>query len=87
MALSNTLLALARLKIQAQEEALLTPREVAAITGLTYTWVRSLIRDGELRAINVGGTDANTIRWRVDPEDLNAWLKSRENRARDLVAS
>ncbi len=69
-----------------RKHALLDVKDVAAAIGVTPWWVRQLISKGELRGINVGGPD-KAARWRVDPEDLNAWIVSRENRARDLVAS
>lgn len=78
-ALTTTLTLLAR------EHALLTVSDAAAAMGVTPWWVRQLIKSGGLRAINIGGHDKAT-RWRVDPEDLRAWLASRENRSRDLIA-
>lgn len=68
-----------------REDTLLTTKEAATVIGVTSWWVRQLIATGELRAINVGGAD-KSARWRVDPEDLNAFMKSRENRRRDLLA-
>lgn len=73
------------LTIMAREHALLSVADTAAAMGVTPWWVRQLIARGELRAINVGGHD-RAARWRVDPEDLRAWMASRENRARDLLA-
>lgn len=69
----------------ARDHALLEVKEAAAAMGVTPWWVRQLIARGELRAINVGGPE-KTARWRIDPEDLNAWIRKRENRARDLMA-
>ncbi len=68
----------------AREHALLDVKDAAAI-GMTPWWVRQLIARGELRAIYVGVPE-KSARWRVDPEDLNAWLVNRENRPRDLMA-
>lgn len=68
-----------------REHVLLDVKEVAAALGVTPWWVRRLINDGELRAVNVGGPERAT-RWRVDPEDLNAFIVGRQNRPRDLVA-
>lgn len=73
------------LTIMARENALLSVADTAAAMGVTPWWVRQLIARGELRAINVGGHD-RAARWRVDPEDLRAWMASRENRSRDLIA-
>lgn len=69
-----------------QERALLDVKEVAAAIGVTPWWVRRLIATGELRAINVGGAD-KAARWRVDPEDLEAWIRQRESRPRDMWAA
>lgn len=80
MTLTSTLLLLAK------NQALLTPSEAATIAGVTPWWVRRLINSGELRAVNIGGADGRATRWRIDPEDLEAWLRSRENRSRDLIA-
>lgn len=52
---------------------------------MTPWWIRQLITSGKLGGINAGGTETAT-RWRVDPEDILAWMKSRESRPRDLVA-
>lgn len=82
---SGTLTLSSLLRTLANEHALLDTKEVAAATGLTEWWVRRLICRGEIRAINVGTGDKN-VRWRVDPEDLRAFMASRESRPRDLVA-
>lgn len=73
------------LTLLSRENVLLTVRDTAAALNVTDWWARQLIARGDLRAINVGGS-GNTARWRVDPEDLNAFLATRESRARDLVA-
>ncbi len=78
--LTTTLAALAR------EQALMDVKDAAAALGVTPWWLRQLIARGELRAINVGGHE-KAARWRVDPEDLSAWMRARENRRRDLMAS
>lgn len=64
---------------------MLTTKETAEALGLSPWWVRRLIDSGELRAINVGGTD-KSVRWRIDPEDIVAFMRSRESRPRDLLA-
>lgn len=68
----------------AHVHALVDVKEAAAAIGLTPVWIRQLISKGELRGINVGG-HGKAARWRVDPDDLMAWMKSRENRPRDTV--
>lgn len=70
--------------MQTTTTTLLTTREVAVAAGISVWWVRQLIARGELRAVNVGG-HGTAVRWRVDAEDLRAWLVSRESRARDLT--
>ncbi|WP_144009212.1 helix-turn-helix domain-containing protein [Enemella evansiae] len=80
MSLTTTLLHIS------QADALLTTKEAALAIGVTTWWVRQLIATGELRAINVGGPE-KAARWRIDPDDLSAFMRSRENRPRDLVAS
>lgn len=74
------------LKLLSRENALLSVKDTAAALGVTQWWTRQLIARGDLRAINVGGVE-KSARWRVDPEDLNAFLRSRESRSRDLIAS
>jgi excisionase family DNA binding protein len=69
-----------------EECTLLTVKDAAELTNLTEWWVRQLIAKGEIRAMNVGSYGKST-RWRIDPEDFNAWLASRENRPRDLMES
>lgn len=66
-----------------REHALLEVKDAALVTGVTPWWIRQLIAKGDLRAINVGGPE-KAARWRIDPEDLNAWMRERENRPRDL---
>jgi len=73
------------LRLAAREHRLLTVQDTAVIMSGTPWWIRQLIASGHLRAINVGGP-GKAARWRIDPEDLNAWIKSRESRPRDLVA-
>lgn len=68
-----------------RDNALLTTKEASVAIGVTSWWVRQLIATGELRAINVGGAE-KSAQWRIDPEDLSAFIRSRENRARDTMA-
>ena len=65
-------------------DTLLSVREAADTLGVTPWWTRRLIASGDLRAINVGGPD-KSARWRVAPEDLAAFIRSRENRSRGLL--
>lgn len=67
-----------------QLDSLLSVRDASDALGVTPWWTRRLIASGDLRAINVGGPD-RSARWRVAPEDLAAFIKARENRARDLL--
>lgn len=73
------------LKLLARDNAMLPVKEAAIALGVTEWWVRRLIADGELRAVNVGGAEKHA-RWRIDPEDLAAFMQRRQSRARDLVA-
>lgn len=73
------------LTLAAREHHLLSVQDTAACMSRTPWWVRQLIANGELRAINVGGP-GKAARWRIDPEDLSAWMVSRESRPRDLMA-
>jgi excisionase family DNA binding protein len=63
----------------ARRNALMSTKDAALAMGVTGWWVRQLIATGELRAINVGGS-GKSARWRIDPEDLDAWLRMRQNR-------
>lgn len=69
-----------------RENALLEVKDAALVIGVTPWWVRQLIARGEMRAINVGGPE-KAARWRIDPEDLTAWMRNRENRPRDFGSS
>jgi excisionase family DNA binding protein len=69
----------------ATRNALLDTTTVAETLGVTPWWVRRLIHSGELRAVNVSGP-GTSAKWRVDPEDLSAFLAERQSRPRDLVA-
>lgn len=50
----------------------LTVEKVAKQLGLSEYRVRELIREKQIRAIKIG-------QWRVKPEDLETFLKSRRN--------
>ncbi len=65
---------------------MLNTKDAAMALSVTEWWARQLIARGELRAINIGGCD-KAARWRVDPEDLSAFMVGRENRSRDLVSA
>lgn len=49
---------------------MLTPKEIAALTGLSYRSVLRAIEDGELRAFRLRG------RLRVDHGDYEAWKEA-----------
>jgi hypothetical protein len=66
-----------------RDHALLEVKDAALVIGVTPWWIRQLIAKGDLRAINVGGPE-KAARWRIDPQDLNAWMRDRENRPRDI---
>ena len=50
----------------------LTVRQVAKQLGLTEYRIRELIREKQIRATKIG-------QWRVKPEDLEEFIKSRSN--------
>ena len=50
----------------------LTVKQVAKNMGVTEDWVRDLIQTKQLKAVKIG-------RWRVYPEDLEKFIKSRSN--------
>jgi excisionase family DNA binding protein len=49
-----------------------TVREVAKRLDVTEDWVRDLIQSKQLKAVKVG-------KWRVAPEELKRFIKSRSN--------
>lgn len=51
----------------------LTVREIAEKLDFTEEWVRDLIARKELKATKIG-------RWRVSPDDLEEFIKSRMNK-------
>ena len=51
----------------------LTVREIAQRLDFTEEWVRDLIARKEIKATRIG-------RWRVKPEDLEEFIKSRSNK-------
>ena len=58
-----------------QRRTLLTTRQAADRLGLRAETIRRLIDRGDLRAINIGGDASRTsVRWRIDPADLDAWV-------------
>lgn len=64
-----------------QPQALLTARQAAERLGLCAETIRRLIDRGDLRAINIGGDSGRTsVRWRIDPADLDAWIARRTQR-------
>jgi excisionase family DNA binding protein len=54
----------------AEFRRLLTVREVADLVGLPRSTIYALLVSGELPGVRVPGTQS----WRVDPEDLRAFL-------------
>ncbi|HPD57759.1 MAG TPA: helix-turn-helix domain-containing protein [Smithellaceae bacterium] len=51
----------------------LTVEQVAEQLGLSEYRIRELIREKKIRAVKIG-------QWRVKPEDLKAFIKSRTNK-------
>ena len=56
----------------------LSPPAVARLVGVTPEKIISLIRNGELRAIDVSTRGCRRPRFRVRPEDLESWARGRE---------
>lgn len=49
-----------------------TVEEVAKKLDITEEWVRDLIARKDIKAVKIG-------KWRIKPEDLDAFVKSRRN--------
>lgn len=64
--------------------AMLGSRQAGQRLGLSEAQVRVLIRDGRLRAVNVGTTGRHA-RWRIDPADLAAFEAGRANIPRSVA--
>lgn len=58
-------------------QAYLTPPKVGALLGVGHDKVLGFIRTGELRAIDLSTTRGKRPRWRISPDDLNAFLARR----------
>jgi Helix-turn-helix domain len=63
------------------EEESKSPPAVAKKFGIDPEKVATWIRNGELRAINVATRIGGRPRWRILPEDLEAFLLSRQSPA------
>ena len=50
----------------------LSVKDIADKFGVTDEWIRDLIQAGRIKATKIG-------RWRVRPEDLEKFIKSRRN--------
>ena len=50
----------------------LTVRQVAKDLGYTEEWVRDLIKAKQIKAVKIG-------QWRIKPEELENFIKSRSN--------
>lgn len=61
-----------------QRRPLITASQAADRLGLRAETIRRLIARGDLRAINIGGDSSRTsVRWRIDPRDLDTWVARR----------
>lgn len=56
-------------------EPLLTPEQVSERLQIPVKTVRQMCRRRELPAFKL--TDAKAAPWRIDPEDLDRWMKER----------
>ena len=50
----------------------LTVRQVAQKIGYTEEWVRDLIKAKQIKAVKIG-------KWRIKPEELGKFIRSRSN--------
>lgn len=50
----------------------LTVRQVSEQLDISEEWVRDLIKAKAIKAVKIG-------KWRIKPEDLDAFVKTREN--------
>lgn len=58
-------------------EPALTVKEVARQLGIRQHGVLALVKSGEIRAADVSLTPGGRPRWRIMPEDLDAFLSRR----------
>jgi hypothetical protein len=56
----------------------LSPPAVARLVGVTPEKIIALIRNGEMRAIDVATRGSRRPRYRVRPEDLELWARGRQ---------
>jgi excisionase family DNA binding protein len=62
---------------------LLTLSDVADLLNVSMSQAYALVRNGELQGLHVGGRN----QWRVDPDDLDAYIDQAKQRAGDFVRS
>jgi excisionase family DNA binding protein len=60
----------------------LTPPQVARVLGVSKEHVIKFISNGELRAVNTSLKDRP--RWKVSPEDFQAFVNRRSNQAVEM---
>ena len=60
------------------EQRFLSVPEVAQYLGLSKSAVRSLIRTGELRAVNLAREGARRPRWAVDKRELQKFVARKQ---------
>ena len=58
-------------------ERALSVKQVAATLGIREHGVLTLIRSGQLRAVDVSLTQGGRPRWRIFPDDLDSFLVRR----------
>ena len=62
-------------------EPFYTVKQVAELLGIRTHGVSALIRSGQLRAIDVSLTPGGKPRWRIMPDDLDAFVLRRTHQA------
>lgn len=65
----------------AMSDPLLSVKAVATLLGIRTHGVLSLIRSGELRAVDVSLTQGGRPRWRILPDDLEGFILRRTHQA------
>jgi predicted DNA-binding transcriptional regulator AlpA len=54
---------------------LLKPAQVAAVLGMSLSWVKAAAGDGRLPCIRIPGPDDTTAALRFDPAEIGAWIE------------
>lgn len=63
-------------------DVMLTVKKCAEILGIRTRSVTTLIKSGEIRASDVSLTAGGRPRWRISPDDLQAFITRRSHQTR-----